>query len=270
MIYNKLRKKTVLVLIFSLVSCIIFTSNVYAGSTIDEMISDADEFLQIGADDAILTGPGSPLDVTSEYIYNILLIIAVAVAVLVGTYLGIKFMLESAEDKAKIKEAMIPFVVGCFVIFGAFGIWKIMVNVGNSISGNQAYHSGIFNGIVRVAGDEKYYEWVETEYGGNVEKALSFLRNTDFSKLNDTEKEKYKEIVQAAIKTYETAEDDTILITINHVYEKYFKSEPTPEPTPTPEPIQCKAKNCDKMASKYNDKGFCTTHYEIYKSANGE
>ena len=138
MICDKLTKKIVLVLIFVLISCIIFTSTVYAGS-LDSMISSADDFLKTGQDNAILTGPDSPLSKTSEYIYNTLLVIAVAIAVIVGTYLGIKFMMESAEDKAKIKEALIPFIVGCFVIFGAFGIWKIAVNVGTSISGDTTY-----------------------------------------------------------------------------------------------------------------------------------
>lgn len=135
MIYDKLIKKIILVLIFSLISCIIFTSTTYAGS-IDDMISSADDFLKTGQDDVISL---EALRDTSNYIYNTLLIIAVAIAVIVGTYLGIKFMLESAEDKAKIKEAMIPFIVGCFIIFGAFGIWKIVVNVGDSISGDTKY-----------------------------------------------------------------------------------------------------------------------------------
>jgi len=141
MTYNKLTKKIILVLIFSLISCIIFTSTVYAeetesaetesrAQTLDQMLSSADAFLETGSDDAIETGK---LKETSDYIYNTLLVIAVAVAVIVGAYLGVKFMLETAEDKAKIKESLIPFVVGCFIIFGAFGIWKIVVEVGNAL-----------------------------------------------------------------------------------------------------------------------------------------
>ena len=141
MTYNKLTKKIILVLIFSLISCIIFTSTVYAeetesaetesrAQTLDQMLSSADAFLETGSDDAIETGK---LKETSDYIYNTLLVIAVAVAVIVGAYLGVKFMLETAEDKAKLKESLIPFVVGCFIIFGAFGIWKIVVEVGNAL-----------------------------------------------------------------------------------------------------------------------------------------
>lgn len=159
MIMSKIPKKIILVLIFCLISCIIFTSTAYASSpddlisSPDDLISSADDFLKKGEDDAISL---DALKNTSNYIYNTLLVIAVAIAVIVGSYLGIKFMLESAEDKAKIKEAMIPFVVGCFVIFGAFGIWKIAVNVGTSISGDSTY-------VEQEEPEEKYNVPVRTE-----------------------------------------------------------------------------------------------------------
>ena len=122
-------KKIILVLIFCLTLCMIITSNTYAKS-IDEMITKADGFISSATDNPI---DSTKLKETSDYIYNTLLVIAVAVSVIVGAWLGVKFMIESAEDKAKIKESMIPFVVGCFIVFGAFGIWKIIVNIGNSI-----------------------------------------------------------------------------------------------------------------------------------------
>lgn len=62
-------------------------------------------------------------------IFNALIAIATVIAVIVGGILGIKFMMASAEDKAQIKEALIPYVLGCAVIFGAYGIWKLVVTV---------------------------------------------------------------------------------------------------------------------------------------------
>ena len=52
---------------------------------------------------------------------------------LVGTIIGIQFMVASAEDKAKVKEALVPYVIGCAVIFGSFTIWSIAVNLGQDI-----------------------------------------------------------------------------------------------------------------------------------------
>lgn len=64
-----------------------------------------------------------------DTIYNILLTIGIVLTVVIGGVLGIKFMAASAEDKAKIKESMIPYVVGCIVIYGAFFIWKLAIMV---------------------------------------------------------------------------------------------------------------------------------------------
>lgn len=51
-----------------------------------------------------------------------------------GTIIGIQFIVASAEDKAKLKEALVPYIVGCIVIFGAFTIWSIVVNLGQDIT----------------------------------------------------------------------------------------------------------------------------------------
>ena len=64
-----------------------------------------------------------------DTIYNILLTIGIILTVVIGGILGIKFMIASAEDKAKIKESMIPYVFGCIVIYGSFFIWKVVIMV---------------------------------------------------------------------------------------------------------------------------------------------
>lgn len=60
---------------------------------------------------------------------------------LVGTIIGIQFMLASAEDKAKVKEALIPYIIGCAVIFGAFTIWSIAVKLGQDVSSPSTTHT---------------------------------------------------------------------------------------------------------------------------------
>lgn len=71
----------------------------------------------------------------SSVIYNVFFSIGVVVAVIMSSVLGIKFMIGSVEEKAQIKESLVPFIIGCVVVFGAFGIWKIVVTIGNSITG---------------------------------------------------------------------------------------------------------------------------------------
>ena len=96
-----------------------------AGS-LDDMIGDADKFIDSADDAAIST---SSLKEFSKTFYNIFLTIGIVVATLVGLILGIKFMIGGAEEKAHVKELLGPYIVGCIVIFGAFAIWKIVVTI---------------------------------------------------------------------------------------------------------------------------------------------
>lgn len=96
-----------------------------AGS-LDDMIGDADKFLDSSAEPAIKS---SALQDFSNKFYNIFLTIGIVVAVIVGMILGIKFMVGGAEEKANIKEILVPYIVGCIVVFGAFAIWKLVVTI---------------------------------------------------------------------------------------------------------------------------------------------
>lgn len=96
-----------------------------------DIISEGQDFLTVG-NSVGKTINTTVLKSTSDYIYNTLLAIAIIVAVIVAMVLGIQFMVASADEKAKVKEALMPFVVGCIVVFGSFTIWKIVIKIGNS------------------------------------------------------------------------------------------------------------------------------------------
>lgn len=68
---------------------------------------------------------------TSDILYNMLLIIGIIIAVIVGLFLAMKIMMGSIGEKAEYKQMLIPYVAGCIVIFGAFTIWKIIVDLLN-------------------------------------------------------------------------------------------------------------------------------------------
>lgn len=99
-----------------------------AAGSLDDVVGDADDFLAKadGKDDVITQGK---LQSFSQTFYNILLTIGIVVAVLAGLIIGIKFMEGGVEEKAEIKELLIPYLVGCIVVFGAFAIWKIAVTI---------------------------------------------------------------------------------------------------------------------------------------------
>lgn len=92
-----------------------------------------------GADNFVNTGKGFSNEINdtklkegSDLLFNSLLTIGTVAAVIVGAVLGIQFMVGSVEQKAKIKDSLIPYVAGCIVIFGAFGIWKLVITLLNN------------------------------------------------------------------------------------------------------------------------------------------
>ena len=66
---------------------------------------------------------------SNKQIYFVLQNIGIVLMVAIGGFLGIQFMMASAEDKAQVKEKMIPYVIGCIVISGAFGIWRLVIEM---------------------------------------------------------------------------------------------------------------------------------------------
>lgn len=86
-------------------------------------------FLEEGKASGATMISGSAIKTEFNKIYNILFALGVVLTVIIGAALGIKFMFGSVEDQAKVKETLIPYVVGCVIIFSAFGIWKLMVTL---------------------------------------------------------------------------------------------------------------------------------------------
>lgn len=121
-----LTKIIMLILVITIVN---IPNTTYA---MDDVIQQGDSFLS----SANTTSPidEDALKSTSDYVYNILFTIAVVLAVAIGMVIGIQFIMGSAAEQAKIKETLVPYVVGVFVVFAAFGIWKIAVNIGNDVS----------------------------------------------------------------------------------------------------------------------------------------
>ena len=132
-----MKEVVIKIFIIMLVNFCIFsllTSNSYATS-ISDIFTKADDFIEQGQSSASeSTIPEEKIQEISEILYNILLIIGVVVAVIIGIIIGINFMTGSVEEKAKVKEMFIVYIVGCIVVFGAFTIWKLVVTILQSTS----------------------------------------------------------------------------------------------------------------------------------------
>ena len=62
-------------------------------------------------------------------IVRVILAVGAVISVVMLVVLGIKYMMANSEDKAILKETLTPYIISCCVIFGAFAIWKLVINI---------------------------------------------------------------------------------------------------------------------------------------------
>lgn len=153
-----LKRMFFMVLIVIIINAILI-SPIYAMSNV---ISSGKNFLQQGqlVDDVI---DKTELAITSDFIFNMFFVVAIVIAVGTGTVIGIKFMISSVEEQAKLKEALVPYVVGCIVIFGAFPIWSFIVDSGQSATG--IVSAGSTNYPEASIEDRVYYAHSDYDWG---------------------------------------------------------------------------------------------------------
>lgn len=122
-----MKNKIKYLIIIMLIACSI-PMNSFCKTAVDTAISDGDKFIEKAKDTSTVVDT-EELKYFSEDIFNMILAIGMVVAVAVGSILGIKFMLSSVEEKAKIKEILTVYIIGCVVLFGAYTIWRIVIYV---------------------------------------------------------------------------------------------------------------------------------------------
>lgn len=104
----------------------LYIPKVQATNYFGNIISSGDNFVDLGKNSSEGIDKGK-VQTAVDFIYNTLFIIGTAAAVIIGVILGIKYMTQSVEEQAKVKETLIIYAVGCIVTFGAFGIWKAVI-----------------------------------------------------------------------------------------------------------------------------------------------
>ena len=125
-----MNRRIQIILIIIISTLLIFNIPLYSDArTFDEIISDGKAFLEAGNDSIAITPAESKLQDISNMVSGVLLTIAMSVTFISIAVMGFNFAVQSVEDKAKIKESMVPWIVGIFVSFGAFGIWKMTMEI---------------------------------------------------------------------------------------------------------------------------------------------
>lgn len=127
---NKVLKKLLMavVLLYVLISAF---SNVKA-ITLSDMESKAQNFIEAGSNNQNI----DYTNVTKEFsdLGQILTMIGAGVMVGVTTYMGIKYLTAGPEAQAKLKVQLIGVIVSGMVIFGAYYIWKIVIDIASSLT----------------------------------------------------------------------------------------------------------------------------------------
>ena len=105
------------------------TSGASGTLSIDSIFGGAKDFLSQGSGGTAGGINEGEIKNISNVVSGILLTIAIAVTFISIAVMGVNFAIQTVEEKAKIKEAMVPWVIGIFISFGAYGIWKIVMNI---------------------------------------------------------------------------------------------------------------------------------------------
>ena len=109
------------------------TNNVYAsGFSFDDIKGDAENFINNG------NGNGKiKMDEVNglvESLANILTTIGVVVVLGGLLIIGIKYMLATPEEAAKLKTKLVGLAIAGVVIIGAYGIWTLAYNILNGMT----------------------------------------------------------------------------------------------------------------------------------------
>lgn len=103
-----------------------------AAISIENIQSSAKNFLDKGEKNQNNTIDVSKMKSELLPIAEILTMIGTGVVIICAIVIGIKYMVASPDEQAKLKKQMVGLVVATIVIFGAYGIWKALYQFMNT------------------------------------------------------------------------------------------------------------------------------------------
>lgn len=105
---------------------LILPQNVFA---LGDVIDIGESFMEAGKTKVDYTMDTTKINEASSQIYNILLVAATVVAIVVGAFLGLQYMTAGIDKKVQVKESLFPYLISCIVVFGSLGIWKLAITI---------------------------------------------------------------------------------------------------------------------------------------------
>lgn len=124
---KKYKKLLINIMVIFIILFNLFIPNAYAGP-LQDIMNRAEGFVNNGENGGNVIN-NDALKEGSNTLYNVLLVIGIAVAFIWGIVLGIQFVTGSLGEKADVKKNLIVYLIGCIIIFGAFGIWRLLLQL---------------------------------------------------------------------------------------------------------------------------------------------
>lgn len=124
---KKMLFKVCLITLLILCNLSVYSTTCMADGSLDDVMNNGNSFLNAGSESSTMIDQND-LKSLSNFISGVLLTIAIGITVITGAIMGLNFITQSIEEKAKVKESMVPWVIGIIVSFGAFTIWEVAVN----------------------------------------------------------------------------------------------------------------------------------------------
>ncbi|HCQ55553.1 MAG TPA: hypothetical protein DIU30_04310 [Clostridiales bacterium] len=129
---KKMLFKVCLITLLILCNLSVYSTTCMADGSLDDVMNNGNSFLNAGSESSTMIDQND-LKSLSNFISGVLLTIAIGITVITGAIMGLNFITQSIEEKAKVKESMVPWVIGIIVSFGAFTIWEVAVNLFQSL-----------------------------------------------------------------------------------------------------------------------------------------
>lgn len=127
----KTKIKIIIMIILTIITIFSINNKVYADTTVSTIFSGGRQFIKQGKSKANVDTTAIAKDIGG--IGQVFLIIGIGTAVGVGMYLGFKYVTSGADEKAKIKERLIFYVIAIVLLVAAVGVTKVIVSIGDSI-----------------------------------------------------------------------------------------------------------------------------------------
>lgn len=124
-----MKKKYIWIVCLISIALLFTLQSSVSATTLDELFSQGDSFINKGNGSNAVDVDMDAVNDMSSLIYRLLYTLFLPLAIIVGIVMGIKYMMASVEAKAALKQSLITYFVSVTILFGGYGIWKLLMQL---------------------------------------------------------------------------------------------------------------------------------------------